>query len=179
MPADTNSEGEGAGPQGENEAKGAGPHKGHEGEGGRRRAASNTSSSRSYGPTNSYGICHYKVTKVLMGHKVSSTIHDNRLVDGWDEGEHNAKYGSEHQETKSYKEVMEPLRRLHIKDATNRMKDSETHLALHEPKRKKYQVTDASQSRMVATLYQKDDQGKWAPGDHTSRAWSEYDVTLA
>ena len=29
------------------------------------------------------------------------------------------------------------------------------------------------------TLYQKDDQGKWAPGDHTSRARSEYDVTQA
>ena len=27
------------------------------------------------------------------------------------------------------------------------------------------------------TLYQKDDQGKWAPGDHTSRARSEYNVT--
>ena len=62
-----------------------------------------------------------------MRHKGSSTIHDNRLVDGWDEGEHNAKYRSEHQETKSYNEVMEPLRRQHIKDATNRMKDSETH----------------------------------------------------
>ena len=116
---------------------------------------------------------------MLTGHKGSSTIHDNQLVDDWDEDEHNAKYGSEHQETKSYEEVMEPLRCLHIKDATNGMKDSETHLALHEPKRKKHQVTDASQSRIVATLYQKDDQGKWAPGDHTSRAWSEYDVTLA
>ena len=72
---------------------------------------------------------------------------------------------------------MEPLRCLHIKDATNGMKDSETHLALHKPKRKKHQVTDASQSRIVATLYQKDDQGKWAPGDHTSRARSEYNVT--
>ena len=75
--------------------------------------------------------------------------------------------------------MTEPPRRLLIKDATYRMMDSETHLALHEPKRKTHQVTDDSQYGIGATLNQKDDQGKWAPGDHMSRAWSEYDVTLA
>ena len=88
---DTNSEGEGTGRQGENEAKGAGRQGTHKVEGGRRRAASDTSSSRSFGPTNSYGTFHHEVTKVFTGLKGSNTIHDNRLVYGGDEGEHNRK----------------------------------------------------------------------------------------
>ena len=151
VPADTNSEGEGVGLQGENEAKGTGPQEGHEGEGGRRRAASDTSSSRSYGPTNSNGICHYEVNKVLTGLKGSNTIHDNRLVDGGDEGEHNARHRSEHRETKAYEEEKETHRSLLIKDTTNGKMDSETHRAWHEAKRKTHQVTDASQSGIAAT----------------------------
>ena len=141
---DPSSEGEGAGRQGV-----------HEVEGGRRRAASNTSS-------NSYGILHHEVTKRFAGLKRSNKIHDNRLEYGGDKGEHN-------------RNMTAPLRRLLIKDAADRMMNSGTHLALHEPERKTHQVTDASQCGIAATPYQEDDQGKWVPEDHTSRALSVYE----
>ena len=42
-----------------------------------------------FGPTNSSGIFHHKVTKVFTGLKGCITIHDNLLVFGKDEDEHN------------------------------------------------------------------------------------------
>ena len=44
-----------------------------------------------FGPTNSSGIFHHKVTKVFAGLKGSNTIHNNCLVYGCDKGEHNRK----------------------------------------------------------------------------------------
>ena len=99
---------------------------------------------------------------------------------------YNAKYGFDHLETKTYKEVTAPLRQLLIKDATYRwdeecensfqtllrMMNSRTYLAPHDPKRKTHLVTDASPCGIAASLYQEDDQGKWVPVDHTSRALS-------
>ena len=55
------------------------------------------------------------------------------------------------------------------------MMNSRTYLAPHNPKRKKHLVTDASSCGIAALLYQEDDQGKWVPVDHTSRAISEYE----
>ena len=42
-----------------------------------------------FGPTNSSGIFHHEVTKVFAGLKGCITIHDNLLVFGCDEDEHN------------------------------------------------------------------------------------------
>ena len=42
-----------------------------------------------FGPTNSSGIFHHEVTKVFAGLKGCVTIHDNLLVYGSDENEHN------------------------------------------------------------------------------------------
>ena len=102
---------------------------------------------------------------------------------------YNAKYGFDHLEDKSYEEVTAPLRRLLIKDATYRwdeecetsfqtllrMMNSRTYLAPHDPKRKTHLLTDASPCGIAASLYQEDDQGKWVPVDHTSRALSSYE----
>ena len=102
---------------------------------------------------------------------------------------YNAKYGFDHLETKTYKEVTASLSQLLIKDATYRwdddcedsfqtllkMMNSRTYLAPHDPKRKTHLVTDASLCGIAASLYQEDDQGKWVPVDHTSRALSQYE----
>ena len=102
---------------------------------------------------------------------------------------YNAKYGFDHLETKTYEEVTAPLRQRLIKDATYRwdeecknsfqtllrMMNSRTYLAPHDPKRKTHLVTDASPCGIAASLYQEDDQGKWVPVDHTSRALSPYE----
>ena len=42
-----------------------------------------------FGPTNSLGIFHHKVTKVFVGLKGCITIHDNLLVYRGDKAEHN------------------------------------------------------------------------------------------
>ena len=102
---------------------------------------------------------------------------------------YNTKYGFNHLETKTYEEVTAPLRQLLIKDAAYRwddgyqdsfqtllrMMNSWTYLVPHEPKRKTHLVTDTSPCGIAASLYQEDDQGKWVPVDHTSRALSMYE----
>ena len=102
---------------------------------------------------------------------------------------YNAKYGFDHWEDKSYMEVTAPLRKLLNKDAifkwdnkseTNfqmllRMMNSRTYLAPHNLKQKTHLVTDASPCGIAASLYQKDNQGKWVPVDNTSRAMSAYE----
>ena len=55
-----------------------------------------------------------------------------------------------------------------------RMMNSRTYLAPHDPKRKTRLVMDASPCTIAASLYEEDDQGKWVPVDHTSRALSSY-----
>ena len=102
---------------------------------------------------------------------------------------YNAKYGFDHKEDKTYKEVTAPLRRLLVKDAVFRwdeeseasfqtlirMMNSRTYLAPHDPKRKTHQVSDTSPCGIAASLYQEDEQGSWVPVDHTSRALSTYE----
>ena len=102
---------------------------------------------------------------------------------------YNTKYGFDRLETRSYEEVTAPLRRLLIKDATYkwdkecetsfqtllRMMNSRTYLAPHDPKRKMHLVMDASPCGIATSLYQEDDQPKWVPVDHTSRALSAYE----
>ena len=101
---------------------------------------------------------------------------------------YNAKYGFDHLETRSYKEVTAPLRHLLIKDATYewdkkcetsfqtllRMMNSRTYLAPHDPKRKTHLVMDASLCGITTSLYQEDDQCKWVRVDHMS-ALSAYE----
>ena len=102
---------------------------------------------------------------------------------------YNAKYGFDHLETRSYKEVTAPLRHLLIKDPTNRwdeecqtsfqtvlrMMNSRTYLVPHDPKRKMHLVIDISPCGIAAFMYQEDDQGKWVPVDQTPGALSTYE----
>ena len=99
---------------------------------------------------------------------------------------YNTRYGFDHHENKTYKEVTAPLRQLLIKDAAYRGDDScedsfqtllrmmnlRRSLAPHDPKKKTHLVTNASPREIAASLYQEDDQGKWVPVTHTSRALS-------
>ena len=55
-----------------------------------------------------------------------------------------------------------------------RMMNSTTYLAPNNPKRKTHLVTEASPCGIATSLYQEDDQGKWVPVDHTSRALSAH-----
>ena len=101
---------------------------------------------------------------------------------------YNVKYGFDHHEVRTYEEVTAPLRHFLVKGATYRwddasedsfqtllrMMNSRTYLAPHDPKRKEHLVTDAFPCGIAASLYQEDDQGKWVPVDHTSRALSGY-----
>ena len=72
---------------------------------------------------------------------------------------YNAKYGLDHHETKTYKEVTALLRQLLFKDCEDsfqtllRMMNSRTYLAPHHPKRKKHPVTNASPCGIAALLH--------------------------
>ena len=97
---------------------------------------------------------------------------------------YNAKYGFNHKEDQSYKEVTAPLRKLLTKDAVFKwdeesdasfqtlihMMNSRTYLAPHDHTRKTHLVSDASPSGIAASVYKEDDTGTWVPVDHTSRA---------
>lgn len=56
------------------------------------------------------------------------------------------------------------------------MMSSYTYLVPFNPKKKTHLVTDASLKGIAASLYQKDEQNRWIPVDHISRALSSYEL---
>ena len=55
------------------------------------------------------------------------------------------------------------------------MMNLSTCLAPHHPTRRTHLVSDASPHGIAASLYQEDDQKRWVPVDHVSRALSTHE----
>ena len=102
---------------------------------------------------------------------------------------YNAKFAFDHQENETYEEVTAPLRELLAKFATFswddrrersfhkllRMMNDRSILTPFKVERKTHLVTDASPQGISASLYQEDEQGRWLPVDHISRALSQHE----
>ena len=102
---------------------------------------------------------------------------------------YNAKFAFDHQENETYEEVTAPLRELLAKFATISWDDRREHsfhkllrmmndrsiLTPFKVERKTHLVTDASPQGISASLYQEDEQGRWLPVDHISRALSQHE----
>ena len=102
---------------------------------------------------------------------------------------YNAKFAYDHSEDETYEEVTAPLREL-LKKGVHfswderrqksylklvRMMNDKAILTPFVMGRKTHLVTDASPHGISASLYQEDDQGRWLPVDHTSRALSDHE----
>ena len=99
---------------------------------------------------------------------------------------YNARFAFDHNEDETYEEVTAPLRELLTKgkhfrwDARRersyqklmRMMSDASILVAYNPDRKTHLVTDASPKGIAASLYQEDEEGRWLPVDHASRALS-------
>ena len=102
---------------------------------------------------------------------------------------YNAKFAFDHQESETYEEVTAPLRELLSKNATfswndRRESSYQTLLRMMNDRsiltpflvgKKTHLITDASPQGISASLYQEDDQGRWKPVDHVSRALSTHE----
>lgn len=101
----------------------------------------------------------------------------------------NAKFAFDHLEHMTYEEATAPLRQLLAKNAVFswnkeredsfqmllRMMSDRTILAPYVLGRPTHLVTDASPQGISASLYQSDEQGRWRPIDHISRALSTHE----
>ena len=101
----------------------------------------------------------------------------------------NAKFAFDHREDITYEEATAPLRQLLAKDAVFswnaereqsfnmllRMISDRTVLTPYKMGRPTHLVTDASPQGISASLYQVDEQGRWLPIDHVSRALSAHE----
>ena len=127
-----------------------------------------------------------KIQHIMQAGRPESTEDVRSLLQA---AAYNARYSFDHKQNRSYEEVTAPLRKLLEKDAEFEwsgereesyqqllgMMSSRTFLAPYNPRRKTHLVTDASPCGIAASLYQEDEQGRWVPVDHASRAMSSYE----